>query len=332
MKKKRVALIYGGKGAEHDVSVKGAKNLMDLIDRDRFIPYPVLIDRRGVWHGGADRSNSVYPVPTRGRGVLSSSIGNIPIDVAFPLLHGEWGEDGTVQGALECAGIPYVGCDVLAGAVCADKILTKQIAHSLGIPTVRGIFLTVPTPTSLARAVAEEEIGYPMFIKPSGLGSSVGCSLVRYPGEFTVAYETAVSLGTRILIEEYKEGARELECSYLNSPTRGEIFTPPGEIFARGVYTYKEKYARGSTATASPRAKLPGQIAERAVSISRELVRAIGIRQIARIDFFLSDGELLLNEINTMPGFTSKSLYPAMIESVGISPTELVTELIEGAL
>lgn len=331
MKKKNVALIFGGAGREHDVSALGAKNLLTLIDRSRFNPYPVSIDRRGVWHTATDKTE-VYPAPTRGRGVLRSRTGDVRIDVAFPLLHGDFGEDGRVQGALECAGIPYVGCGVLAGAAAADKILTKQLAASLGIPTVRGIYFTLPTAAPIARVIAEEEVGYPMFIKPSGLGSSVGCSLVRCPDEFDAAFRLAAELDERILVEEYLEGVREIECAYLNSPTRGEIFAPPGEVFARGVYTYREKYGRASSARTAARANLPPTAARKIETASRELVRALGIRQLARIDFFLVGGEVYLNEINTMPGFTRSSLYAAMMESVGISGTELVTQLILGAL
>lgn len=331
MKKKLVAIIFGGRGQERAISRASAMSLLSSIDRDKYIPYPVMIDRWGIWRERGTRGRVLYPARLVGGGCLVIGESRIYPDVAFPILHGDFGEDGTVQGALECASIPYVGCKVTAGAVAADKILTKELASSLGIPTARAVHITTHTPIAEARLRAEREIGYPMFIKPAGLGSSVGCSLVSSPEDFEAAYLGAALLGERILIEEYLEGVRELECAYLNSPTHGEIFTHPGEVSLRGVYTYSEKYDKHSRAVIHPRADVSASVSERIRELSERLVRALGVRQLARIDFFLHEGDVILNEINTMPGFTSGSMYPAMLAEYGISERELIGELIEGA-
>ena len=330
MRKLRVALIYGGMGREHEISVMGAKNIIGLIDRRRFTVYPVYIDRRGRWHLGGEGGDRLYPMREARGGSLSADGAKQRIDVALPLLHGDFGEDGRVQGALDCAGIPYVGCAVAAGAVAADKILTKKTAEALGIPTAASVF-TTNSDTAAARALCEEKIGYPAFIKPSGLGSSVGCSLVGSPEEFGDAFAEARSYGERVLIEEYLDGARELECAYSESSRFGEIFAPPGEVVAKGVYTYRAKYGAGSRAATLPRAELSQATVALARDYSERMVRALGIRQIARIDFFLYGGELLLNEINTMPGFTRSSLYAAMLAECGIELPELLSSLLEDA-
>lgn len=328
MKKLRVALIYGGRGCEHDVSVMGAKNLLPMLDRKRLTVYPIYIDKKGVWHLGGERGGRIHPCCGARSGAFISDDGRIAVDVALPLLHGDFGEDGRVQGALDCAGIPYVGCGVRSGAVSADKILTKMVADSLGIPTARSVYLT-RADIPMARSICEEHVGYPMFIKPSGLGSSVGCTLVSSPDMLDEAISAAS--GERILIEEYLEGARELECAYSSTSRFGEIFAPPGEVISRGVYTYREKYGSHTQAKTVTRAMLPSGVQESAEEYSRALVRAIGISQIARIDYFLHDGELILNEINTMPGFTQASLYSAMMSECGIEPRELLTALLEDA-
>ena len=330
MRRLRVALIWGGMGREHDVSRMGAMNLLSVLDKKKFNVHSVYIDKKGYWHLFGGRGEPIYPARGDRGGVLSGDGGRVAIDVALPLLHGDFGEDGRVQGALECAGIPYVGCGVLAGAVASDKILTKMIAESLGIPTARSVSLTSQD-TADARRKCEEYIGYPMFIKPSGLGSSVGCSRVLFPEDFDAAYKAAAECGERVLAEEYIEGAREIECAYSNTSRFGEIYAPPGEVVPRGVYTYRAKYSASTTARVLPRAELTAKVSECAEKYSRLLVRAIGISQLGRIDYFLKDDRLILNEINTMPGFTQGSLYAAMLAECGIELSELLTSLIEDA-
>ena len=331
MKKKNILVLYGGEGREHDVSASGAKFLLSAIDRTRYNPIPVLITRTGLWRTPWRKYVAVHPVRVGKRGALMTRDGKIPIDCAFPLLHGDFGEDGKIQGALDTLGIPYVGCTPTAGAVASDKILTKMIAESLAIRTAHSIY-SFSESAEVAKFRAESFIGYPMFIKPSDLGSSVGCARALLPEDFDTAYSAAAHVSDRILIEEYLEGAREIECAYLGTRTRGEIFTHPGEVIVGDVYTYEKNYSRTSAAKILTRAPLDDAPAARVKEYARRLVTAIGIRHLARIDFFLYEGEIIFNEINTMPGFTAASLYPRMIESVGISPKELITLLIEEAL
>lgn len=330
MIKKNVLILYGGEGHEHDVSVASAKFLISVIDRTRYNPIPILITRSGLWRTPCRKYTAVHPKRRGGRGVLSVRGTEIRIDCAIPLLHGDFGEDGRIQGALEALGIPYVGCTPMAGAVCSDKIMTKAVASSLGIPSADSIY-SIGDFAEVAKFRAESFIGYPMFIKPADLGSSVGCAKVLIPEEFLPAYRSAARASERILIEEYLEGAREIECAYLGTRARGELFTHPGEVIVGDVYTYEKKYSKTSDARILTRAPLDDDTVTRVKNYSRRLVSTLGIRHLARIDFFLYDGEILLNEINTMPGFTASSLYPRMLEAAGIPPRELVTELIEEA-
>lgn len=332
MTRKNIAVIFGGRGRENKISRLGAAHILSEIDRERYLPIPIYIDRHGAWHLGDGRGVIFHPALSGRRGMLVSDGERIPIDCALPLLHGDFGEDGKIQGALETAGIPFVGCDAPAGGICSDKILTKMIAKELGIKCTRSVYSTASDSPDRVRSLAEGEIGYPMFIKPAGLGSSFGCSLVTEPGNFEAAYKEAGEAGGRVLFEEYLEGAREIECGYLKSATRGEIFSHPGEVFACGVYTYEKKYKRGKAARITARADIGTEAAELIREYSRMLVLAIGIRHLARIDFFLHEGEIIFNEINTMPGFTSGSLYPLMMNAEGIAAKELITELIEVAL
>ena len=328
--KKTVALIYGGAGAEHEVSLMSNEYLSRLIDRERFNVLSVLIDTDGVWLHEGER------LLLCSGGLMREDGAKIPVDAAFPLLHGDLGEDGTIAGALECAGIPYVGCGVTAGAVCADKAITKLIAERLGIPTVRWILRieddTENIDLSSAESDCAEKIGYPMFIKPAGLGSSVGCAAVMTPGTFFDAYADAARLGRgRVLIEEFIGDRRELEIAFYSAGAK-RIISHPGEVICHGPYTYEEKYSKSTHSRVCVRSDAPEAIGSLAERYSDMLCRAIGIRHLARIDFFLSDSLLYLNEINTMPGFTEASLYPRLMESEGITPEALVNSLISDCL
>ena len=213
-KKKTVALLYGGRGAEHDVSVSGAKYLYSLIDR-RYEVYPILIDRDGGYRLCADISDREgVPLRLCRGGFSTGENGFLPVDVAFPLLHGDYGEDGVLQGALECADIPFVGCRTHAGALCSDKAFTKLVAESLGIPTADWILSVEGSATQgkeASRRRAEIRLGYPMFIKPARLGSSIGALPVWRKEEFDRAYDEAAKLGGgRVIIEELVKVRSEL--------------------------------------------------------------------------------------------------------------------------
>ena len=323
-KRPTVAVIFGGRGKERSVSLKGKENLIRLIDRDKYEPLSVCIEEDGQWSlDGEELLWARDGFHSLGRQE------HLRVDCAFPLLHGDFGEDGVVQGALECQNIPYVGCDTSAGAVCRDKSFVKTIANSLGIPTLPHILVLRDEGLDYATRSAEAKFTYPMFIKPARLGSSIGVSSADSHRELTSALRLAFSLSDRVIIEPYLSDKRELECGYFGAKGK-EIFTNPGEIKIKGVYGYNEKYLSG--AELSIRAEISEDISHKVREYSRRLIRALGVRDLSRVDFFLSDDRLYLNEINTMPGFTEGSLYPKMIEAAGIGPEKMVDMLIEGAI
>ena len=348
--KNTVALIFGGRGYEHDVSVEGAKFVFPLIDRSRYKALPIYIKKSGEWtipKGGVSASPEeivtekvdlevVHPTFAKRVGGISYGDKFIPIRCAFPLLHGDYGEDGVIAGVLKNSNIPFIGCDVEAGALCSDKAYTKIVAEHLGIPTAKWTLGYGSTIASARRAKerAEKLFSYPMFIKPCGLGSSVGASPVRSESEFDVAYLKAARLGCgRVLIEELISIEKELECAYF--ATKGkELFTNLGQISCNSsFYDYSEKYSNASSARVDATSDATEKITEKIKEYSKLLTDIIGIRDIARIDYFLTrDGEIIFNEINTMPGFTGGSLYPRLLETCGINPSRLVNLLISNRI
>lgn len=320
-----VALIYGGRGYESDVSVRGAEWIMPFIDRKKYRMLSIFIDKDGRWLSGGGEATPAYLNGISGillRGEM------IPMDCAIPLLHGDFGEDGIVQGALENAKIPYVGCKTCAGAICADKALTKTIATQLGIPTLP--WVTVDCEKDALEA--ERALEYPLFVKPCSLGSSVGVTRAKNREELLLAVRAALELDSRVIIEKALSHPRELECGYFRANCK-EVFTNPGEIICdSGFYDYEKKYISTNSASVLPTAQIDEEIAKKIKKYSLALVKAIGVRQLCRLDFFLSDGGLFFNEINTMPGFTPDSLYHKMLSASGIEPKELIESLIEDTI
>lgn len=324
--KKHIALIYGGRGHEHSVSVSGARNILSLIDGERYGVHTVFIEKSGTMRLCAPDSEggaAVFPILSDGRGALLTESGEVLfVDCAFPLLHGDFGEDGTVQGLLSSCGISFVGSDTRASAICLDKAVTKAVAETLGIPTVPWRLITDGEDAA--------ELNLPLFIKPDCLGSSVGASPARNREELSFALDGASLLGKgRVLAERLINPIRELECAYFRAQGE-EIVTYPGEILCDGFYSYERKYSAGA-AEASIRAEIPTKLAELMREYARKLCRFIGVRHLARVDFFLSGEELYLNEINTMPGMTDKSLYLRLLARAGISPAEAVNRMISDA-
>lgn len=335
-KRKTVVLLYGGQGKEHDVSQSGSEYVKNLVDKDKYRLLIVYIDRGGrFWLECEERQKPTFPVRIKDKcGFLID--GRITaVDAVLPLLHGDFGEDGRIQGALDVAGIKYVGCGVSAGSLICDKVYTKRIAAGLGIPVVdfvpkRGAKAN-ETDFLALKAEAEQKLGYPMFIKPIALGSSVGASLIEDATVFERAYRECLEASPDVMVERYIGAKRELECAYL-SVLGKEYLSGAGEIRCDGVYTYSEKYSKTSMANALAYAALTEEIAETVKGYSLSLVRELGVRHLCRIDYFLSGNTVYLNEINTMPGFTEASLYPKLVETLGISPSELVNSLIEDAV
>ena len=339
-----VALIFGGRGYEHDVSVMGARFLYPKINGARYNKIPVYITKDGEWITPTDTRESidglvertckyteVAPAYLTGEGGLLGRLGFTPIRAAIPLLHGDFGEDGIVQGALENAKIHYVGCDTSCGAITADKAYTKLIAEHLGIKTVPFI-LSVDEELTSAQHRAEAKLSYPMFIKPARQGSSFGAGVAKTREDFGRTLRAAIKAGDgRVLIEKYIDNRAELECAYLGACGK-QLFTPSGEITCQGFYDYDTKYKEDSEAKVTPDSSYDARFGDTLREWSRLLVEHLGIRHLARLDFFLSGERLYFNEINTFPGFTESSLYPRLVAKLGISPSEQFELFISDAI
>ena len=325
-KKITLALLYGGQGCESEVSVRGAKNLLPILS-EMFNCLPILIQKDGSW---ILHKNQVFATKLQGRGgfFCPKTEEFYSVDCAFPLLHGDYGEDGIIQSALELASIPFIGCDGRTGAICRDKAIVKSVAKGLNIPILPYILVNRYETDIIERA--ESELGYPLFVKPATLGSSFGTLEARDRDQLIKAIENAAALSKRIVIEKLLEPKRELECGYFQAKSQ-ELFTNPGEILCGStLYDFDSKYNKSTITTAD--AKLDGKIKEKIKDYSQKLVRYLGVRDLCRIDFFLSGEYLYFNEINTMPGFTSGSLYADLLKNAGYSITDLLRSLVLQAI
>jgi D-alanine-D-alanine ligase len=346
----RVALLFGGRSAEHDVSVMSARNVFNALDPARYETIPIGITRSGAWllctlQEGAfptrvpDAGPLVALVPGgAGRlAILSESDGaadlSRAVDVVFPVLHGPFGEDGTVQGLAEIAGVPYVGSGVMGSAAAMDKDVAKRLMRDGGLPIAR--FLSFAQGDAPAFDAVVAELGRPVFVKPARLGSSVGISKATTREEFAQAIAEAFRHDRKILVEEFVRG-REIECGVLEGEDGSLIASLPGEIVPsnrHGFYTYEAKYLDEQGAAIKVPADLEPAISDKVRKLAIEAFRALGCEGLARVDFFLrDDGKLMVNEVNTLPGFTNISMYPKMFEAMGVSYSELVDRLIRHAL
>ena len=314
IKKTVVGILSGGKSAEHEISLLSAKNIYDAIDREKYEPVLVKIEKSGVWD--------------------MSIISNF--DIIFPVLHGPFGEDGTIQGLLKLADIPFVGSGVLGSAAGMDKDVMKRLLRDAEIPI--GKFITVkshekpPSFTEVEIALASgDKPGSPFFIKPANMGSSVGISKVRSQDEYAAALQDAFQYDTKIIIEEFIPG-REIECAVLGNEE--PIASIPGEIIpSHDFYSYDAKYLDEKGAALVIPAKLDEKTTEQIQKLAVKVFQALCCEGISRVDFFVKeDTSIIVNEINTMPGFTKVSMYPKMWEASGISYTELITRLVELAI
>ena len=349
---KKVGILFGGKSAEHEISLLSAKNIFEAMDRTKFEPVLIGIDKTGRWLLNdvsqfllnADNPALVKlnpngkPAALRpdDSGLLSAEgAGNINLDAVFPILHGPFGEDGTIQGFLKLANIPFVGPDVLGSAVGMDKDVMKRLLRDAEIPI--GKFLTVksherpPSFSEIETAFGAAGSSSPFFIKPANMGSSVGISKVRSEAELTAALKDAFLYDTKIIIEEFIPG-REIECAVLGNEE--PIASVPGEIVpTHDFYSYDAKYIDDNGASLTIPAELDADTTKRIQNLAVKVFKTLCCEGLSRVDFFLkSSGEIIVNEINTIPGFTKISMYPKMWEASGISYTELITRLIELAV
>jgi D-alanine-D-alanine ligase len=324
----RVAVVAGGRSSEHEISVASARSVIEALDPDRYEVETIEIGRDGRWalNSGMKELDSpvaeTLPVPT---GSPPETLGRV--DVVLPILHGPFGEDGTVQGLLELAGVPYVGAGVTASALCMDKDLFKSVCRDKGIPVTRSV-------TVRNGDRPENPFGYPVFVKPARLGSSVGITKVEGEEQLEDAVALARRHDDKVLVEEFVDGV-EVECGVLGN--REPIASVPGEIVAHGFggvdwYDYSAKYDEGGMDLIIP-PRIPQPAIERVQEISVDAFIASDCEGMARVDCFVTgDGEVLVNELNTIPGFTATSVYAKLFEASGIPYPELLDRLIELAL
>lgn len=347
--RRRVAVLFGGRSAEHEVSVASARSVVAALDPGRYEVLAVGIDKEGRWHllpsvpsprpgGGLPSVGAEGPLVSltveAGEPALVSEDGSRhPVDVVFPVLHGPYGEDGTVQGMLELAGVPYVGSGVLASAVGMDKAVQKVLFRAAGLPVVPHVVVHEREWEEDREAVEARagELGLPVFVKPATLGSSVGVTKVKKRDQLAPAVEEALSYGRKALVERAVEGAREVECGVLGNDD--PVASVVGEVIpAAEFYDYRSKYLDEGTRLEVP-ARLPAHVAEEVQRLAVGAFRAIDAAGMARVDFFLREpDELFVNEINTIPGFTEVSMYPRMWQASGLSYPELVDRLVDLAL
>src|SRR5437870_1500540 len=343
----RVGVVYGGRSGEHEVSLRSAASIVAALDPARYEVVPVAITKDGRWLTGPESlkvleaaQRDLAPIPEHGsevtlpadptrHGLLPLGRGEAtPLDVVFPVLHGTYGEDGTIQGLLELAGLPYVGAGVLASAIGMDKALMKPVFRDAGIPVGRWLVAHAGAEpaAALARRV-EAELGFPCFVKPANLGSSVGISKVKQPGGLAAAVAEAGAYDPKVVIEAAVKG-REFECAVLgNEEPEASVV---GELVpSREFYDYADKYVEQGARVLIP-APLPETTAAGMRAMALRAFRAIDCAGLARVDFFLEQGtdRILVNEINTMPGFTAISMYPQLWEASGLPFAALLDRLI----
>lgn len=341
MAKQRVAVLLGGRSGEHEVSVTSARSVLTALDRERWDVVPIGIAKSGTWLSPAE-TQALLDAGARafeagGEGVLRSGEALEALagcDVAFPLVHGTNGEDGTLQGFLEIAGIPYAGAGVAASAIGMDKALMKALFREAGIPVARYSVIrsweyTLAQKDSME--LIEHAIGYPCFVKPANGGSSVGVTRARSREDLPHAFEAAFAYDDKAVVEQAVIG-REVECSVLgNERPEASIV---GEIVPdRDFYDYDSKYSSESTTALYIPAPITDSVANEIRDLALRMYRVMGCEGYARVDFFVTPADkVIANEVNTIPGFTSISMYPKLWEASGLGYTPLLTRILELAL
>lgn len=347
-KKINVAILFGGRSAEHEVSLRSAKNVIDAIDKEKYNPILIGIDKFGRWLlNDSSRfllnsedpkliklnksSDRVALVPQSNGEIVnfSNPESKKTIDVVFPILHGPFGEDGTVQGLLKLANVPFVGASVLGSSVGMDKDVMKRLLRDANIPIAK--FLVFKDGDAIDFEEVVLELGLPFFVKPANLGSSVGINKVKDKRDFKKATAEAFQYDRKVLIEEYIKG-REIECAVLGNDT--PMASVPGEIMANDeFYSYEAKYIDANGAIIKVPAGLDEKTKEKIQEAAIKTFKVLSCEGLGRVDFFLKEnGGIIVNEINTMPGFTSISMYPKLWEASGICYKDLIDKLIQLAI
>jgi D-alanine-D-alanine ligase len=349
-KKLRVGVIFGGRTGEHEVSLVSAASVMNALDKEKYEVVPIGITKEGKWLSSSrtmallksgknsdhEEEKILLPDPTKQQLTnVEESRDSEPLDVVFPVLHGRYGEDGTMQGLLELANIPYVGAGVLGSALGLDKVVQKQLFAEAGLPIVKYGWFTIKNFTTNKEWTLtniEANSPYPMFIKPANTGSSVGITKAHNRQELIAGIELAGKYDRKIVVESAVENVREIECAVLGNDdpkasVLGEV-TPSNEF-----YDYNAKYVDGESQITIP-AQLPDEITQKVREYAIRAFQAIDCSGMARVDFFVVKGtnEIFLNEVNTIPGFTAISMYPKLWEATGLPYAKLLDKLIELAI
>ncbi|MBP6398681.1 MAG: D-alanine--D-alanine ligase [Saprospiraceae bacterium] len=349
--KKRVAILFGGRSTEHQISLLSAKNVVDALDLDKFEPVLIGIDKKGRWHLNegamqlmhADDPGKISMLNEANVVLLSQNTNEHQlikadnfeeagkIDVVFPVLHGTYGEDGSVQGFAKLANLPCVGCGILGSSIGMDKDVTKRLLRDAGIPVANFVTLRKNYNDTMSYEEIVSKLGKELFIKPANLGSSVGVSFVNDKTSFDKALAHAFKYDPKVVVEEKMTG-REVECAVLGNdfPKASSV----GEVIPKSsFYTFENKYIDEGGAVLDIPAKLSQQEVERIQELAIQTYRLLECEGMSRVDMFLTpDGELFINEINTIPGFTKISMYPKLWEISGLAYKDLITTLIELAI
>ncbi len=346
IKKTRVAILFGGRSTEHKISLLSAKNVVKSIDKEKYESLLIAIDKKGTWHLVKEDlqyldkltqeenpiislDNPVILSQNSGQNLLYTLNDNntVAVDILYPVLHGTYGEDGSIQGLAKLAGLPCVGCGILGSAIGMDKDIMKHVLISMDIPVAS--WATVRNSAEdVDYSDIASQLGSELFIKPANLGSSVGVSHTTNEEQFFDALEKALSFDTKVIIEEKIVG-REIECAVLgNAYPQASV---PGEIVSKGgFYSYENKYLDETGAELHIPAALTPEQTERVQQLALETYIGLECRGLTRVDMFMTpEGELIINEVNTIPGFTDISMYPKLWEASGLSQTDLISELIE---
>lgn len=348
MNKINAAIIFGGRSNEHDVSIQSAKSVISNINTDKYNLHLIGITRQGEWRLFCGTANNIEswldmskpiilpPDPSyRGYFLTEDPQKVYKLDVVFPVMHGTYAEDGTIQSVLELAGIPYVGPEVLSSAVAMDKVVAKQVCGFNGIPQCRFCACTAYEWNNSRNDIVaefENELGYPIFVKPANMGSSVGISKAKSREDLIKAIDKAFLFDRKIVAEEFVDG-REIECAVIgNDECTAAV---PGEVVsAKEFYDYEAKYDDNFDSATYIPAKLENGVLEDVRKLALKTYKVLNCKGLCRIDFFVtkSDNKILLNEANTLPGFTKISMYPKMMINMGISYSELIDRLFELAI
>lgn len=346
MKKTSLALLFGGKSPEHAISLRSARNIYAAIPRDHYSVLLIGIDQQGQWFEidkaqfrqekldfSKGRALCLVPGLTEGQIRYLDGTGGFPqLDVVFPITHGPYGEDGTLQGLLRHLNLPFVGPDVLGSAVAMDKDVAKRLLKEADLLVAKGFVFHYYEQAAIDYVAVVNQLGLPLFIKPANMGSSVGVSKATNPAEFAAAIREAFRYDHKVIVEEAIVG-RELECAVLGN---AEVATSSvGEVvMSSGIYDYDSKYVSADAAKiVIPAENIDDQLLAKLVLVAKNAYRALNCEGMTRVDMFLcEDGSVYVNELNTLPGFTNISMYPKLWEAAGTSYPELVHELVQLAL